>query len=618
MLDRGAASQANVPPRRSPRGAVLLVILLLGIHTGLLVWGSLPHSPSYDEAGHLPAGLYHWQTGRFELYRVNPPLVRMVAALPVLFADPKVEWHEFSSNPLRRPEWIFAREFIEANGQWSWWLFSFARWACIPLSWLGAYVCFRWSRALYGDAAGVLAVSLWCFSPNILAHAQMITPDVGATALGVTAAYVLWHWLRFPSWGWALAAGVLLGLAQLTKASWLILFPLWPVLWVLWGWSQHRGIPWPGWRRQALQLAVILLLGVYLINLGYGFDGSFTRLDQYHFYSKALAGPTSGKGFSDQGGNRFAETWLGSMPVPFPKEYVQGLDRQKWEFDRNRWSYLRGAWRENGWWYYYLYALAIKVPVGTWGLVLLALLATLLVPGYSATRRDELFLLAPLIVFLLLVSSQTGFNKHMRYVLPVFPFAFIWMSKIARAVGRGDRIVASIAAGALSWSIASSLWVYPHSLSYFNEMVGGPTNGHAHLDGSNLDWGQDLLRLKHWVDRHPRARPLALDCVSVYAPKLVGIEYTPPPVGPDAAVETPPRPLGPRPGWYALSVRMIRRRSKEYDYFLNFEPVATAGYSICIYHVTLEQANRVRRQLGLPPLAPEGRGIGRLGWHLDQ
>ena len=69
-------------------------------------------------------------------------------------------------------------------------MFTLARWACIPFSLLGAYVCYRWAADLYGELAGAWSLVLWCFSPNILAHAQLITPDLGATALGVTAGYL--------------------------------------------------------------------------------------------------------------------------------------------------------------------------------------------------------------------------------------------------------------------------------------------------------------------------------------------------------------------------------------------------------------------------------------------
>jgi len=203
-------------------------------------------------------------------------------------------------------------------------------------------------------------------------------------------------------------------------------------------------------------------------------------------------------------------------------------------------------------------------------------------------------LLAPIVVLLTLVSSQTGFNHHLRYLLPIFPFAFIWISKVARAVQFGHRKIAAVAAVALLWSVGSSLWIYPHSLSYFNEAVGGPRNGHAHLGGvpvdSNIDWGQDLLYLKRWLDDHPEAQPLHLAFNGSYDASIAGIEYTPP-------------PTEPQPGWHALSVNKIRGQGREYEYFLRFEPVAMAGYSIYVYHISLDEANRVRGELGLPELS---------------
>src|SRR5258707_13717548 len=73
-----------------------IVIGALAIDVVLLGWSALEHSPTWDEVGHLPAGVSHWRFQRFELYRVNPPLVRMVAALPVLFVDAKHIWWRFS------------------------------------------------------------------------------------------------------------------------------------------------------------------------------------------------------------------------------------------------------------------------------------------------------------------------------------------------------------------------------------------------------------------------------------------------------------------------------------------------------------------------------------------
>ena len=73
-----------------------------------------------------------------------------------------------------------------------------------------------------------------------------------------------------------------------------------------------------------------------------------------------------------------------------------GIDRQKYDFDEaGFWSYLRGHWRQGGWWYYYLYALAIKEPLGTWLLALLALAAPFAASGRKGNWRDELLVWAP-------------------------------------------------------------------------------------------------------------------------------------------------------------------------------------------------------------------------------
>ena len=147
--------------------------------------------------------------------------------------------------------------------------------------------------------------------------------------------------------------------------------------------------------------------------------------------------------------------------MPFPANYVQGIDARRRDFEDKAWSYLAGKWRFGGWWYYYFYALAIKVPLGTWVLLVLAAGIGTLRRGYVPSWRDETVLLAPVAVILGLVSSQTGFSHHMRYVLPIFPFLFIWASKVGLAVRRNDRVVALVALTAIAWSVTSSLWVYP-------------------------------------------------------------------------------------------------------------------------------------------------------------
>jgi hypothetical protein len=598
----------------------------------LVAWAATRHSPAVDEVGHLAAGLSHWSLGRFDLYAVNPPLVRTVAALPVALLHPREDWARYNKYPSRRAEFMVGRDFIRANGSRSFHLFTVARWACIPFSLLGACVCWRWAAVLYGPEAGMLALALWCFCPNILANAQMITPDTGAAALGSTCGFCFWRWLKEPAWSRAVLAGFTLGLAESVKMTWLILFAVWPALWVFWNVSARAAFPWRVWRRPAMQLGTVLVLSLLTLNLAYGFEGSFRDLGKFAFVSSALGGPIDPDRTTLPGRNRFAQSWCGALPVPLPVNYVLGFDVQKRDFESHYRSYLRGQWRREGWWYYYIYAAAVKVPLGTLILAVIAFLVGRPSDAASATLRDEVVLLTPAVVLLTLVSSQTGFNHHLRYILPAFPFAFIAVARAGSIFLRPERWLFGPAVAALVWSIVSSLAVYPHSLSYFNELAGGPSGGPAHLLDSNVDWGQDLLYLKKWLDHHPEAQPIGLAYFGAFDPRVAGIDFTLPQPGPiasssSASANVRPAELGPRPGWYAVSVNVIHgyegwlqsdrgttlhSEEAHYAYFSQLVPVAWAGYSIAIYHVSSADAERCRRAMGLPLESTESKSAGNV------
>ncbi len=575
----------NVP--RQGKGAVrpssAACALLLVAHAALLAYGAFQHSPGIDEWGTLPAGLLYWTEGRQDVYRVNPPLVRMVAALPVVTAGPEITWTLPETHGTYRPELTGAIHFCLTHGKESFVYFAWARLACIPFSLAGAWFCWRWARELYGPGAGLVALALWCFSPNILAHAQMITPDAAAAALGVAANYAFWRWLRQPLWSASVAAGTALGLALLTKSTWVLLLALWPAMW---GLARVARRQWEVIPSESLQIAATLAVGLVVVNACYGFRGFGTRLGRYAFVSSALggvepSGTLASAGGSNRTGNRFAGHCLGWIPVPLPSDYVLGIDRQRLDFELGMPSYLRGTWKHGGWWYYYLYAMFVKIPLGTLGLLALGL-------GGFAFRcgrqiwPSELALLAPAGSVLSLVSSQTGFNHHLRYALPAFGFLFVFAAKPFSSAWLRSRRLGPVACILMAWSLASSLGVYPHCLSYFNELAGGPWRGHEHLIDSNIDWAQDLIYLRRWLEGHPEARLEGIALPLSLPSQLAG-------------VAVPPPPEQPTPGWYAISVTRIHDLSGKYLYFLRFEPVASAGYSIYLYHIGVEEGSRGER-----------------------
>lgn len=567
--------------RLAPLGATLL----LAIHAALLTWSVFRQAPTVDEPFHLVAGLEHWQLGEFNVDRGNPPLVGSVAALPVLLARPRIDWSRAPNS------YALGSDFARINGPRTFWLIALGRLACIPFSVLGAWVCFHWGRALYGSLAGLLAMALWCASPNILGNGPLITGDTAATAVGIAAFYGFWRWLRQPSLGRAVAAGVLLGLAELAKFVWLVAYPLWFALWLACR-RPSSTTPRRSLLREAAHMALIVFLCLDVINLGYAFEGPWQSLDSYHSGRKLLAqlGPTS-----------IAAKMLAKLPVPLPANYLRGMDEIVHLGQRQPWTYLGGVRRDGGWWYFYPYASLLKLPLGT--LVALQLAVALaFLPRFRARWGDELFLLLPVAGVFLFVQAS-GVSQVFRYVLPSLPFAFIAAGKAARSFANGDRSVARLTVVCLGATVASSVWSYPHSLAYFNELAGGPRRGHEHLINSDIDWGQDLLFLKRWLDGHPQARPLHLAYFGRIDPALAGIEYTlPPKARPASAGDAAPPTAEPAlpPGWYAISVNLLRgfawlvpdgegRRQwiagPEFQYFLSRTPAAMAGYSIYIYRV---------------------------------
>lgn len=412
-----------------------VVVLLLLVQAGLVAYCATRLSPSNDEPGHLVAGLSHLRFCRFELYRVNPPLVRTVAALPIYFYGAKEDWSEFEDGPGARPTFKIGSRFVDDNGPDSIWLFVMARWACIPFVIAGGLFCYLISVELWGNRlSGVIAMCAWCFDPNVIAHGSIVGPDTAAASMGLLAAYGFLRWLKRPTGSSSFFAGLGMGVALLTKTTWIILFGLWPLIGCIWWLSKAKSDSVAENHRMALsaaQLVWMLCVGLFVLNAGYTFDGSFERLGEFKFVSESLGGN------SEPSMNRFSGTWLEDLPVPLPKQYVLGIDVQKRDFESfGRASYLRGQWKDGGWWYYYLYGYLVKWPHGSQLLWLLGLLTVArLCWSKEFRRRLEIsfhpgtvsFLLIPPLVVIVLVSMQLEFNHNFRYVLPATGFWFVLM-----------------------------------------------------------------------------------------------------------------------------------------------------------------------------------------------
>ncbi len=546
--------------------------LLLSIHSGMLAWIAIWNSPVCDEVAHLTAGLYGWRHGHFFLYRVNPPLVKLVASIPAALGDPVTDWSKIADGPSLRMEFDVGRDFIHANAPNGYRYHTYGRLLCLPFTVLGGWLCFLWGRALYGPRSGLIACLLWCVNPVVLGWGSTFTPDAAAASFGLLAAYTFRNWLQQGTWTSALWGGLTLGLCELTKMTWIVLFPLWLILWGFWRWNtgeKRRKL-----RLEFFQLFFLLSLSVYVLNVGYGFEGGWRKLGEYDFVSRTL----TGNDVPGRSGNRFRNTILANIPVPLPYNYVRGIDLQKVDFEKGMESYLFGTWSERGWWYYYPIAACLKLPLGMIVLFALIIIVHIVWPGTFRLGRDELVLFVPAMVVFILVCSQTGFGRYVRYLLPSLPAMFILISKFWKAGNQGRS--KWLLHGLLAWTVFGPLWYYPYQLSYFNELAGGPKGGYRYLLDANVDWGQDLLRSKYWIQKHPQAKPIYCIHTGYVSPADIGIKNRWPP-----KISSTQQDIVPAPGWYVVSVHELFQQHGFYRYLQKYKPVGRIGYSMWIFHI---------------------------------
>jgi hypothetical protein len=625
------------------------ILMILG-QFGVAQWSLRQENPTIDEVLHLPAGISYWDTGSFRLYHHNPPLVKLLAAWPVLGRITDSEraklygsryWTDQPPNKAG-----FGHDFAQIHAADYFEIFAVAR-SVIPIFLaLGGLFVFVWSRSVHGDLGGLLSLSLWSICPNLLAHGRLITTDAASAAVGIGATYLFVRYVRASSaWG-AAVAGMALGIALLTKFSLLTLVLFWPAIWSVHLFSvvprdeRKRRI-----RNAFPHVGIVTAVSLFVVNLGYGFDGTGRPLGRFEFYSRSLTRElppnrprlhATGNSLLDLLGsrrvNRFRDTLLGALPCPLPADFLMGFDDQKIDAEGIPAKYVRpddptvaetevegypvylnGEIRGSGWWYYYPYAFLIKTPPGI--LVLIAGSAILLAVGRRSPEdrfEDAAMLVVP-VATIIAMTLLTDINIGLRYVLPALPYLYVgagrivpFVSSIERSTLRKATAAATIAC--VIGGAGSTAEVAPHFLAYFNFFGGGPDGGSAHLIDSNLDWGQDLTNLKAWMDANAPGEPVGIAYFGQINPDIFrlrgsALNWYLPPSRPGTVEPLPPgRASGTiKPGLYAISASMahglpwrVYDSSRwapydagrgAFDYFLKTEPIAKVGWSIFIYRL---------------------------------
>src|SRR5262245_25670893 len=153
-------------------------------------------SATSDEAVHLASGYSYWLTRDFRMNPEHPPLAKLIAALPLLVIQPKLN----TSTAVWKTalEYDFGFDFIYTNDTDR--ILFWSRVMMIALAATGAFITFVWARGLFGPLAGLLALGFYAFSPNLLAHGMLITTDVPVSVFTLLTLYLFWRQDDNPRW----------------------------------------------------------------------------------------------------------------------------------------------------------------------------------------------------------------------------------------------------------------------------------------------------------------------------------------------------------------------------------------------------------------------------------
>ncbi len=603
----------SVQRRRFPWLVALGFMLIFLVHTAIFAW---MHSPVIDEVGHLGAGVVHWATGDRLMYCVNPPLPRLISTLPAYLSGLAPDMSLRTGDLAQRDEFAIGKHIIQQYGAEAQVALFWGRMLSAVMVSGGICISMLWAYELAGPVAAILAGGLWLFSPMMTSHAALITPDAISATTAIGTAYLIRKWIagqrEIASW----MVGVMVGLLLLTKFTW---FPIVALLLPVAALARYflqtpDGVD-QRTRRIVLQLISLLTVatvaGLTIWSV-YGFRGFGTPVGQIPFRSESLIGMQS----IDAGptvANRFSGTWLGRLPTPLPPSLLRGIDFQRTEFESppRPHSFLMGQWQLGGWSHYYAIAWLVKTPVTT---VVLAIFAFLLLPwvGYRQWKVDTFILLIPAAAVFVMVSWHTGFNRHLRYVLPAYPFLYVFVGATVAAAYRSLQRVSSTSVntamvGALLllgvFQVVAFYRVAPHWFSSFNVVAGGPEHGFQWLLGSNVDWGQDVYFIKRWIDSHPDRRPVYLELETEISPAWLGLEYRSPQVsqGSDLGTSSISGPTL-MPGWYIVSVNRIHSFSGAepppwMQALRQMRPTEVIAYTANVYLVTRERAILARTSM---------------------
>ena len=527
----------TTPRVRRWLGVLIAVFTVIAAARVVATYGVF--SNTFDEPIHLAAGMEWLEHGTYTTDVMHPPLARSAIALGPFLAGIRTT----QKNGIAA-----GREALYADGRYSRNL-ALARLGVLPFLIAAIVGMWLWATSLYGPVVGAVAALLMTTTPAVLAHGGLATTDMPLVAGLTFALHSLSRWFDRPSWQRGVVAGATGGLAALCKLS---------------------AIPY---------LAACLLAFATVRWLIGKRSGGSVRTTPPHtprtlIVPSIVAGLTVWAGYGFSVGRRLTSVVPGGVPLVAPEIFV-GLGFVAIHSVGGRGAYLLGNYSTHGWWYFFPIAIAVKTPIPLLVLGIGGIAATI----KRAVATADWHVLAPAaaISAILAVAMIVRINIGVRHVLPIYPLLAmvaayalveIWDSSRWRGAGR------ALAAALVVWQVGTSARAHPDYLAYFNEFAG--SRPERILLDSDLDWGQDLLRLADTVRvrRIPSLSTVYWGTADVTRHGLPNVHL----LQPNERVT----------GWVAVSEMIASRNDPGfagYRWLNAYSPVARVGKSIRLLYI---------------------------------
>lgn len=472
--------------RRWP--AVVSVVFLLALLITQLALVAHRESITWDEDDHIYAGYISLKTGDHGINPEHPPLVKMIAAVPILSMT--LNLPAMQDRYFKIQGFLGGKDFVFGNDANT--IVFRTRMAASIFTLLLAILVFLAARELFGTGAGFIALALLVFDPNLLAHGAVVTTDVAVSCFIFATVYAFYRYVKVPSLARLLVVGLAMGLALSSKHTGLLVVPIIVLLAVFELLrSRHEDSP---FRTHAARMAVSLLI-VGAISIGvlwsvYGFryqarpDGLKLNPPMLEMAGR-VGHPVEAKLLST------VANWK-----LLPESYLYGLADVRIMGDFYQ-SYLFGKVYPHGVWFYFPAAFAIKSTLSF--LVLLLMAALAISTRKMGCWRQIVFLIVPPAVYLF-VAMNSRMNIGVRHILPLYVFLTVLCAGAAWTLIKQDRRWAYGVAALVLLQALSSARTFPAYVAYANELWGGPSKTHLYLTDSNVDWAQQLKATKRYLD----------------------------------------------------------------------------------------------------------------------